>query len=269
MDNVEESELLGKRPSSWHPAGRAVNLPNVVTRNGLSLINSGNDQATISEIVTRPVSHHFNDAEYSDSSRLDAKRYFDLIFASILIVVFVPVISAISIILLLTGGNCIFRHERIGRNGARFSCLKFRTMTVNADHKLEELLDQCPESRKEWAVSQKLKCDPRVTAFGKFLRLTSLDEIPQFFNVLRGDMSLVGPRPIVAAEVEKYRRYFKEYASVRPGISGLWQVSGRNNLTYRRRVALDTFYARNKSLRLDLSILLKTFGAVIRRFGAY
>ena len=208
-------------------------------------------------------------SDLSSDGGLNPKRIVDLVLTSILTVIFLPVFLCVGIVLLLTGGNFLFHQERIGRNGVSFSCLKFRTMTTNADQELEELLERCPESRQEWAASQKLRDDPRITAFGKFLRSTSLDEIPQFLNVLRGDMSLVGPRPIVADEVKKYRRYFKEYASVRPGISGLWQVSGRNNVSYRRRVALDTFYARNHSLRLDLSILLRTFGAVIRRFGAY
>ena len=150
-----------------------------------------------------------------------------------------------------------------------FKCLKFRSMLVDADRRLQELLAQDPVARAEWERDHKLRDDPRITALGSFLRRSSVDEIPQLFNVLRGEMSLVGPRPIVAAEVPRYRRYINHYCSVTPGITGLWQVSGRNDVSYRRRVALDVTYARSKSLLFDLKILAATVPAVLLRKGSY
>ena len=166
------------------------------------------------------------------------------------------------------GGPVIFAHRRIGRNGKPFLCYKFRSMRVDAEARLAEVLAADPEAREEWARDHKLRRDPRVTPLGDFLRRSSLDELPQFFNVLRGDMSLVGPRPIVEAERIKYGRRFQHYCAVRPGITGLWQISGRNDVSYRTRVALDTCYAQRKSLGLDLYILVMTLPSVLRARGS-
>jgi Undecaprenyl-phosphate galactose phosphotransferase WbaP len=166
-------------------------------------------------------------------------------------------------------GPVFFSHRRIRRHGVFFTMWKFRTMCENSAEVLENHLARDPEARAEWRKTHKLKCDPRVTRVGEFLRRTSLDELPQLWNVLSGSMSLVGPRPIVAAEVEKYGEFFSEYCMVKPGITGLWQVSGRSACSYRERVQLDCHYAHNWSLRLDLKILLKTLPAVFRQHGAY
>ena len=166
-------------------------------------------------------------------------------------------------------GPVFFRQIRIGRFGRKFPVYKFRTMVQNADQVLQDYLDKSPELRVEWLATHKLKQDPRVTRLGALLRTWSIDELPQLWNILIGDMSLVGPRPIVDAEVEKYGKCFELYIQVRPGLTGLWQVSGRNNTTYERRVELDEFYVRNRSLKLDLQILLKTVLVVLKKDGAY
>jgi exopolysaccharide production protein ExoY len=172
-------------------------------------------------------------------------------------------------IFLQDGGPVVFAHRRVGRNGRHFHCLKFRSMAADAETRLADLLARDPAAREEWARDHKLKNDPRITKLGHFLRKSSLDELPQLFNVLRGEMSLVGPRPIVDAEVCKYGSRFQHYCAVKPGITGLWQVSGRNDVSYRTRVALDCTYARSKSLPLDLWIMVATVPAVLCRRGSY
>jgi len=167
------------------------------------------------------------------------------------------------------GGPILFRHRRIGRNGKPFYCLKFRSMAVDAEKRLAEMLASSAEARAEWNLDHKLRNDPRITPLGHFLRKSSLDELPQLFNVLRGEMNLVGPRPIVEAEIARYGRRFASYASVKPGITGLWQVSGRNDVSYRQRVAMDCLYARSHTLRLDAWIMAYTIPAVIARKGSY
>ena len=162
----------------------------------------------------------------------------------------------------------LFAHYRVGHDGKLFRCMKFRSMLRNSDQLLADLLHDDPQVRAEWDRDQKLANDPRVTAVGHFLRRTSLDELPQLLNVLRGEMSLVGPRPITLAELTRYGRVRWHYLSVRPGITGLWQVSGRNNTTYEERVALDRRYVEQRSVWLDLSILLKTVRVVVLREGA-
>lgn len=167
------------------------------------------------------------------------------------------------------GGSPMFAHRRVGRYGRRFACYKFRTMVRDAEPRLRAVLAADPAARAEWARDHKLRRDPRITALGGFLRRYSLDELPQLLNVLRGQMSLVGPRPIVEAEIPKYGRRFKDYCAVRPGLTGLWQVSGRNDVSYRRRVATDVVYARQKCLGLDLHIMARTLPAVLARRGSY
>lgn len=166
-------------------------------------------------------------------------------------------------------GPVFFAHSRIGRGNKMFPCLKFRSMVVDSAARLEQALNADPALRAEWDRDQKLRNDPRITWIGKFLRRSSIDELPQLWNVLRGQMSLVGPRPIVPAEVRHYGRYFKDYCRVRPGITGLWQISGRNDVSYRRRVAFDVIYVRTKSLSRDITILAKTVPAVLLARGSY
>jgi Undecaprenyl-phosphate galactose phosphotransferase WbaP len=166
-------------------------------------------------------------------------------------------------------GPVFFRQTRIGRYGRKFYVYKFRTMVENAAQVLQDCLDRSPALKAEWLATHKLKQDPRVTRLGSLLRKSSLDELPQLWNIIVGDMSLIGPRPIVDAEVEKYGKCFDLYIQVRPGLTGLWQVSGRNDTTYEHRVELDQYYIHNKSLALDLQILWKTVSVVLNRTGAY
>jgi len=167
------------------------------------------------------------------------------------------------------GGPAFFAHRRIGKDGRMFSCLKLRTMAPDADERLEALLASDAEARTEWERDHKLRTDPRITPIGQLLRRSSIDEIPQLLNVLRGEMSLVGPRPITLHERQRYGHRFSDYCRVSPGITGLWQVSGRNDTTYRRRVAMDVIYSRKKTVGLDLLILVKTIPAVLTRSGSY
>jgi exopolysaccharide production protein ExoY len=178
-------------------------------------------------------------------------------------------LTLMALIWVTDGGAPVFSHPRVGRGGRRFRCLKLRTMCVDAEQRLAALLASDPAARAEWECDHKLRKDPRITPIGHFLRKSSLDELPQLINVLVGDMSLVGPRPIVDAEVPRYGRRFAHYASVRPGLTGLWQVSGRNLTTYRRRVAADALYARRKCLMLNVKIILATVPAILFAQGSF
>jgi Undecaprenyl-phosphate galactose phosphotransferase WbaP len=198
------------------------------------------------------------------------KRAFDLAVAITALCVSVPLLLAIMLVMKLTSrGPIFFGHTRIGRHGRRFKAWKFRTMHPNGDAILREYLQRVVAAQEEWARDRKLRKDPRVTRFGALLRKLSLDELPQIWNVLRGDMSIVGPRPIVESEVKLYGDVFRQYTSVKPGITGLWQVSGRTNLSYDDRVLLDQFYIRHWSPWLDVYILAKTVVALLKRDGAY
>lgn len=198
------------------------------------------------------------------------KRIFDVVFASVAILTLLPLLFGCCLVVLATSpGPILFRHRRIGHGGKPFYCLKFRTMELEAERKLLEYLSSNQDARLEWQENRKLQHDPRITPFGRFLRRSSLDELPQLFNILVGDMSTVGPRPIVADEAEKYQEYFGVYASGRPGLTGLWQVMGRNHTTYSQRVAYDVQYFRNWSLARDIWIILMTVGQVFNGRGAY
>jgi len=206
----------------------------------------------------------------SSAGRFNGEYFFHATLAILILLFFLPVLALVAAaVALQDGGPVIFAHQRLGRNGKPFLCYKFRSMRVDAEARLAEVLAADPAAREEWARDHKLRRDPRVTPLGDFLRRSSLDELPQFFNVLRGEMSLVGPRPIVEAERSKYGRRFLHYCAVKPGITGLWQISGRNDVAYRTRVALDTCYAMNKSLGLDLYILVMTVPSVLRARGCY
>lgn len=196
------------------------------------------------------------------------KRSFDLVVASLALVALAPFFWAVSALIRLDGGPAFFGHRRVGEKGREFMCRKFRTMHVDSDAILKSLLENNPQVAAEWARDQKLRNDPRVTAIGAFLRKTSLDELPQLINVIRGEMSLVGPRPVTYSEVLRYGEDAEYYLSAKPGITGLWQVSGRNETTYMRRVQLDAWYVKNWSLWQDIAILFKTVPAVLLRRGA-
>ena len=198
------------------------------------------------------------------------KRAFDLLFTICGGLCILPFLLVIAVMVAVDNkGNVIFVHRRIGRDGKEFKCYKFQTMIPNAQEALEKYLAENPAARKEWEESFKLTDDPRVTKLGNILRKTSLDEMPQLWNVIRGDMSLVGPRPIVAKEIERYGEYFREYAMVTPGITGMWQASGRSDTTYEERVEMDTWYVRNWSVWIDLMYLFKTVKIVFTGKGAY
>lgn len=198
-----------------------------------------------------------------------AKRILDVVGTIVLAAVFSPLMLAIVVLMRREDGSIIYRHRRVGRDGRTFECLKFRTMVPDADQVLRELLERDPEIKAEWVRDHKLRCDPRVTRLGRFLRRTSLDELPQLWNVMRGEMSLVGPRPVVREELLRYGRNVRSYLAAKPGITGLWQIKGRNDTDYRRRVVLDTYYVRNQNLLLDLYILVKTTRVVLGGSGAY
>ena len=198
------------------------------------------------------------------------KIVFDWLLTLIGTICIFPILALIAIwIYLDSPGPVIFKHRRVGKDGKEFDCYKFRSMCIDADLKLKELLENNPEARKEWKKDFKLKEDPRITKSGAFLRKTSLDELPQIFNVLKGEMSLVGPRPIIQAEVPRYGKYISDYYLVRPGITGLWQTSGRNDIDYNERVQMDTWYVRNWNIWFDIVLLWRTFKAVLAGKGAY
>lgn len=198
------------------------------------------------------------------------KRIFDITATVIGGILILPVIAIVAILIYLDSpGPIVFGHKRVGQGGKEFPCYKFRSMVPNAQEALEIYLKENPAAREEWERDFKLKDDPRVTKIGKFLRKTSLDELPQLWNVLIGDMSLVGPRPIVRAEVEKYGEYINDFYLVPPGITGVWQVSGRSDTTYEERVLMDSWYVHNWSVWIDIVYLVKTVLAVLKGKGAY
>jgi undecaprenyl-phosphate galactose phosphotransferase len=206
---------------------------------------------------------------YVDTRPVRSKRIFDFLGALALGLILSPFILVIALLIRLEGQPVVFRHKRVGRHGKVFHCLKFRTMAPNAEQLLRDLLKAHPELRDEWTQNHKLRDDPRITAVGRFLRRTSLDELPQLWNVIRGEMSLVGPRPIVRAELLRYGRHVASYLAVKPGLTGLWQVRGRSDTTYRRRVSMDKFYVSHQNAIMDLYILAATALVVLRRAGAY
>jgi lipopolysaccharide/colanic/teichoic acid biosynthesis glycosyltransferase len=208
-------------------------------------------------------------ARYDLSFERGLKRGGDILGALVLAVIFSPVFLLAFIGAALNHRDALFRHQRVGRDGRLFNCLKFRTMVPEAEKVLARLLAADPDLRAEWERDHKLKDDPRVTTFGRFLRAASLDELPQLWNVLKGEMSLVGPRPVTREELLRYGRNAVFYELVRPGITGLWQVSGRNFVEYRRRVAMDVLYVKRQSLVLDVWILLKTVIVVVTGHGAF
>lgn len=205
-----------------------------------------------------------------DPRRMMLKRGIDLFLALVSGVFGSPLLFALALAVRFDSkGPALFRHKRIGRNGRHFTVYKFRTMAVNSAEILERHLAADPEARREWEETQKLKNDPRITRVGRFLRKTSLDELPQLINVLKGDMSMVGPRPIVDEEIGRYGRDFELYTRVRPGITGLWQISGRNDISYDDRVWLDRHYVCNWSVWLDILIIARTVPEVLHCSGAY
>ncbi|WP_457569119.1 undecaprenyl-phosphate galactose phosphotransferase WbaP [Desulfurobacterium sp.] len=233
---------------------------------GLAFLNSELYPLFFSELFLLSVKNNLKSA----TNRF-LKRIFDLLVSILLLPILLPIIAIIAVLIKLdSDGPVFFVHKRVGKDGKEIGVIKFRTMYKDAQERLDKLLAENEEIRKEWETYFKLKNDPRITKVGKFLRKTSLDELPQIFNVLKGDMSLVGPRPVVKKEIEKYYRDFAQYYYlVKPGITGLWQVSGRSDTDYDKRVRLDTWYVLNWSLWLDIIILIKTVKTVLKKEGAY
>ena len=236
----------------------------VPQENGVSDFGSGvsrflsHDDATLSFFrneLSRPISQLM-------------KSILDVAIAGLMLALVSPLFLAIAVAGLVDGGPVFFAHRRVGAGGRAFFCLKFRTMVPNSDHVLEAALARDPALAEEWRATRKLIRDPRVTIFGQFLRKTSLDELPQLINVLRREMSLVGPRPIVESEIVFYGKDIAQYYSTRPGLTGLWQVSGRSSTSYARRVQLDVWYVNNWTIWQDLAVLLKTIPVVLLRHGA-
>jgi len=207
-----------------------------------------------------PISHPFWRA---------SRRCVDIALSCILGILFLPLMILIALAIRFeSSGSILYQHKRVGYGGTTFSIYKFRTMVDHADTMLNTVISTS-QQKKEWEENHKLRYDPRITKLGLFLRKYSLDELPQLFNILRGDMSLIGPRPIVQEEIPKYGTYFSDYVQVRPGLTGLWQVSGRNTTSYETRVALDRYYVRNWSPCLDTWILIKTIPVVLSGKGAW
>lgn len=197
-------------------------------------------------------------------------RVLDVVGAAILLIAFAPLMLLIAIAVFIADpGPIFFSQKRLGRDGKLFDCYKFRTMATDAEARLAKLLESDPAARREWAMAQKLRDDPRIVGIGKFLRKSSLDELPQLWNVLRGDMSLVGPRPIVQNEASRYGKYLPYYYAVKPGITGLWQISGRSDTTYRRRVAFDVVYVQKCQVKDNIRILALTVPLVLAGRGSY
>jgi len=195
------------------------------------------------------------------------KRYLDLLLCALGLVSIAPVMVIVAVVVSIDGGSPLYGHERIGQNGRRFKCLKFRTMRKDSAAALENLLSGDPAAAAEWEATQKLTNDPRVTHTGKWLRRTSLDELPQLINVLRGEMSLVGPRPVTEQELVKYQAHLPKYLALRPGLTGVWQVHGRGRVDYQTRVEMDAQYFRTASFPGDLRLMLLTILVVFQRRG--
>ena len=197
-------------------------------------------------------------------------RIVDVIVAATALLFLTPLMLAVAaLVMLQDGGPPLFAQERIGRGARIFRCYKFRSMVMDSQARLTDLLAKDPEIKMEWERDRKLRLDPRITFIGQFLRKSSIDELPQLFNILRGEMSVVGPRPIVRDEIQKYGRFFRYYTKVTPGLTGLWQVSGRNDIDYDRRVSIDVLYVRKRSLIFNIYIMVKTIPAVLARRGTY
>ncbi|WP_353929325.1 sugar transferase [Okeanomitos corallinicola TIOX110] len=222
-------------------------------------------KARLPKVKPRALSYQGSNGEFT-------KRLFDIAFSLSVLILFFPIYLILALLIAVSSEGPIFYiQERVGKNYRRFKCIKFRTMVTNADEILTQMMATSPELRQEFTSTFKLKQDPRITKIGHFLRITSLDEFPQFWNVLKGDMSVVGPRPLVAEELTKYGIHIDRVLTIRPGITGLWQVSGRNDIPYPHRVLIDLHYVKLNNFWLDLWIILKTINVVImpKNNGAY
>jgi len=257
-----EKEQLNRLINSWENHVKEIKI----VSDSSYLKTIGVETETIDELLLMRMANNL----LSPSNRF-FKRLFDLTVSLAVGILMLPVFAVIALLIKIDSrGPVLFNQERFGKEGKRFKFLKFRTMYVDADAKLKEYLRQHPELQEEWEHFKKLKSfDPRVTRFGKFLRRFSIDESPQLWNVFKGDMSIVGPRPYLIREKEEIQKSAAIIFRVQSGLTGLWQIKGRNELSFESRLKLDEFYVRNWSFLLDITIILKTFGAVIKGKGAY
>ena len=272
--STQADEVINMDVAVEPGARKASSKPHLIQNENMILDGSGGELLSDAASLNRPVlprSHSYV-PEASTPRHVTyhaLKRILDVIGSLLIGLVFSPLIIVIAVRMSLEDGPILFRHPRVGRGGMAFECLKFRTMVPNAEQILRDLLAKDPQANAEWLRDHKLKNDPRVTRIGRFLRRTSLDELPQLWNVLRGEMSLVGPRPIVKEEMLRYGKHARRYLAAKPGVTGLWQVTGRNDTDYRRRVALDAYYVKKHSILMDVRILLKTIKVVVWGRGAY
>lgn len=258
-DADPQGDLADRLADSQHYFSRTLVLPDTLGLPRLWAASSG------------PFGQGFSwPSSLSRTRRELVKRLWELPLTLLLFATVLPLIGLVALLVRLDSpGPIFYGHVRIGRGGRRFKAWKFRSMVENADEVLQQYLAAHPRLREEWERNQKIKDDPRITRIGRFLRRTSLDELPQIWNVLKGEMTLIGPRPIIESEIPRYGDMFDLYLQAKPGLSGLWQVSGRNNTTYRERVSLDAYYIRNANVWLDLYILARTVGVVLTGYGAY
>ncbi len=263
IDNILPDEMTKLVNEIYKVVRRVIVIPDI---KGIALFNSELHYLFMEKLFMIKINNNLN----SLTNRI-IKRTFDLVVSIIGFICVLPFFIIIGIVIKLTSpGPVFFSHKRIGKNGKEIKVYKFRSMYKDAKERLEKLLKENPEAKKEWETNFKLKNDPRVTFIGKILRKTSIDELPQIINVIKGEMSLVGPRPVIKEEIDNYYKEFKHYYySVLPGITGLWQVSGRSDTDYDFRVQTDVWYVQNWSLWLDIMILLRTVAVVLKREGAY
>lgn len=264
ISTEQEFEIAAGKAERFEPPADQQQVNNTSAPKPFLAANDVSKAEAALILAKAPAAPRQESQRRSDRTLPTASRLVDLAVAGTLCVLLLPVLALVAIYLkVLERGPVFFAHRRIGFGGKSFNCWKFRTMCVDADRRLTRLLDINEDMRREWNSTQKLLRDPRVTRFGQILRNTSLDELPQLINVLRGEMSLVGPRPIVEDELRRYGRYAALYMSVRPGLTGLWQVTRNSRTSYQRRVATDVLYVRNRTLAFDFRILLATVPAVL------
>lgn len=257
MSALPKSETLGARHAATAaPATATPAAPRTAPRRVAAYAGAAASPATRTAPRHRP---------WCDG----AIRLFDILGALAGLILAAPALAVLALLIVRDGGPAVFAQIRVGRGGRGFRCFKLRSMASDAEQRLNALLEADPAAAAEWARSRKLKNDPRITRLGHFIRKTSLDELPQLWNVLKGDMSLVGPRPVVPDEIGMYGAAAADYMAVRPGLTGLWQVSGRSDCDYATRIALDTEWTHSRSLTRYLSIVLRTVPAVLAKQGAY
>lgn len=263
IPNLEKSKLLDLVEDIQPLVRNLMFVPNTV---GIPVINLEVKKIYESNMLLLSIRNNL-----AKKTNRRIKRIFDIVFSLLTMVIIIPVSIIVMILIMIEspGAAPIFKHYRVGRGGTLFPCYKFRSMVPNAKEKLQEYLKNNPEAKIEWDKYFKLKNDPRITKIGKIIRKTSIDELPQFINVLKGEMSWVGPRPIIKDEIHYYGKYIKDYYAVLPGITGMWQVSGRSEIGYKDRVSLDVWYVRNWSIWIDITLILKTIKTVLFRKGAY